>query len=197
MLVACVLLSLAALVLPASLRSTIAGGLRGSIVVPLAALQERAEVSRRAILAYDASLRIADSLRLRASQTDVVSAENERLRQLLGPGAALTWGFVPAEALHGRGLGDDYTMTLTAGRNDGVVAFSPVVAPEGLVGMIETVDASTSIAIVWPHPTFASARCPPMARPSGSCTRTSAPVRRGSCSSCAAWRSGARCARGR
>ena len=154
MLVACVLLSLAALVLPASLRSTIAGGLRGSIVVPLAALQERAEVSRRAILAYDASLRIADSLRLRASQADVVSAENERLRQLLGLGAALTWGFVPAEALHGRGLGDDYTMTLTAGRDDGVVAFSPVVAPEGLVGMIETVDASTSIAIVWPHPDF-------------------------------------------
>lgn len=154
MLVACVLLSLVALVLPAPLRSTIAGGLRGSIVVPLAALQERAEVSRRAILTYDASLRVADSVRLRASQADVVSAENERLRRLLGLGAALQWGFVPAEALHGRSLGDDFTMTLTAGRNDGVVPFSPVVAPEGLVGMIETVDASSSVAIVWPHPDF-------------------------------------------
>lgn len=154
MLIACVLLSLVALVLPSPLRSTIAGGLRGSIVVPLVALQERAEVSRRAIVAYDASLQVADSVRLRASQTDVVSAENERLRRLLGLGAALAWGFVPAEALHGRGLGDDYTMTLTAGRNDGVMPFSPVVAPEGLVGMIETVDASTSIAIVWPHPDF-------------------------------------------
>lgn len=154
LLVACVLLSLVALVLPTPLRSTIAGGLRGSIVVPLAALQERAEVSRRAILVYDASLRIADSVRLRASQTDVVSAENERLRRLLGLGAALKWGFVPAEALHGRGLGDDFTMTLTVGRNEGVVPFSPVVAPEGLVGMVETVDASSSVAIVWPHPDF-------------------------------------------
>ena len=45
-------------------------------------------------------------------------------------------------------------MTLTVGRNEGVVPFSPVVAPEGLVGMIETVDASSSVAIVWPHPDF-------------------------------------------
>ena len=154
MLVACVLLSLVALVLPAAQRATLAGGQRGSVVVPLAALQERAEVSRRAILAYDASVRIADSVRLRASQADVTDTENERLRRLLGLGAALKWGFVPAEALHGRGLGDDYTMTLTVGRQEGVVPFSPVVAPEGLVGKIETVDASSSVAIVWPHPDF-------------------------------------------
>ncbi len=154
MFVACVVLSLTAMVLPARQRTVLAGALRGSVVVPLAALQERAEVSRRAILAYDASVRIADSVRLRATQADVVDGENERLRRLLGLGAALKWGFVPAEALHGRGLGDDYTMTLTVGRNEGVVAFSPVVAPEGLVGMIEAVDASTSVAIVWPHPDF-------------------------------------------
>ena len=154
MLIVCVLLSLVALVLPSRVRSTIAGGLRGSVVVPLSALQERAEVSRRAVLAYDASLRVADSIRLQASQAEVAFAENERLRRLLGLGAALKWGFVPAEALHGRGLGDDYTMTLAVGRNEGVEPFSAVVAPDGLVGMIETVDARSSVAIVWPHPDF-------------------------------------------
>jgi len=154
MLVACVVLSLVALVLPSRVRSALAGALRGSIVVPLAALQERAEVSRRAILAYDDALHLADSVRLQASQADVAGAENERLRRLLGLGAALQWGFVPAEALHGRGLGDDYTMTLTVGRNEGVEPFSAVVAPDGLVGMIETVDARSSVAIVWPHPDF-------------------------------------------
>jgi len=154
MLVACVLLSLVALVLPAPLRTSIAGGLRGTVVVPLAELQERAEVSRRAVLLYDASLRVADSVRLQASQAEVVAAENDRLRRLLGLGAALKWGFVPAEALHGRGLGDDYTMTLAVGRNEGVEPFSAVVAPEGLVGMIEAVDARSSVAIVWPHPDF-------------------------------------------
>jgi rod shape-determining protein MreC len=154
MLVACILLSLAALVLPQHLRSSIAGGLRGTVVVPLAALQGRAEVSRRAVLAYDASLRVADSVRLQATQADVAFAENERLRRVLGLGTMLKWGFVPAEALHGRGLGDDYTMTLAVGRGEGVEPFSAVVAPDGLVGMIETVDAHSSVAIVWPHPDF-------------------------------------------
>ncbi len=154
MLVACVVLSLVALVLPPPIRSAVAGALRGTVVVPLASLQERAEVSRRAVLAYDASVRVADSIRLQAGQADVATAENERLRRLLGLGAALKWGFVPAEALHGRGLGDDYTMTLTVGRNEGVEPFSAVVAPDGLVGMIETVDARSSVAIVWPHPDF-------------------------------------------
>ncbi len=154
MFVACVLLSLVALILPTRIRSTIAGGLRGTVVVPLASLQERAEISRRAVLAYDASLRVADSVRLQASQADVVLAENERLRRVLGLGTALKWGFVPAEALHGRGLGDDYTMTLAVGRSEGVEPFSAVVAPDGLVGMVETVDSHSSVAIVWPHPDF-------------------------------------------
>jgi rod shape-determining protein MreC len=154
MLIACVLLSLTALVLPAGLRSAIAGALRGTVVVPLASLQERAEVSRRAVLAYDASVRVADSIRLQAAQAEVAAAENERLRRLLGLGAALKWGFIPAEALHGRGLGDDYTMTLTVGRDEGVEPFSAVVAPDGLVGMIERVDARSAVAIVWPHPDF-------------------------------------------
>ncbi|HEY3286842.1 MAG TPA: rod shape-determining protein MreC [Gemmatimonadaceae bacterium] len=154
MLIACVLLSLAALVLPSSIRSAIAGALRGSVVVPLASLQERAEVSRRAVLSYDASVRVTDSVHLQATQAEVAFAENERLRRLLGLGAALQWGFVPAEALHGRGLGDDYAMTLTVGRNEGVEPFSAVVAPDGLVGMIERVDARSSVAIVWPHPDF-------------------------------------------
>ena len=154
MFIACVVLSLTAVILPSRIRSAIAGGLRGTVVMPLASLQERAEVSRRAVLAYDASLRVADSVRLQATQAEVAFAENERLRRVLGLGTMLKWGFVPAEALHGRGLGDDYTMTLAVGRGEGVEPFSAVIAPDGLVGMIETVDAHSSVAIVWPHPDF-------------------------------------------
>jgi rod shape-determining protein MreC len=66
----------------------------------------------------------------------------------------LRWGFVPAEALHGRGLGDEYTVTLTAGAEAGSRPYAPVVAPEGLVGMVQTVDPSMSQAIVWAHPDF-------------------------------------------
>jgi rod shape-determining protein MreC len=35
-----------------------------------------------------------------------------------------------------------------------VEPFSPVVAPEGLVGMVETVDPTISLAILWSHPDF-------------------------------------------
>jgi rod shape-determining protein MreC len=83
-----------------------------------------------------------------------IESENERLRKLLGLGQQLRWGFVPAEALHSRSLGEEFTITLTAGGKAGIKAFSPVVAPEGLVGMVHTVDPSMSLAILWAHPDF-------------------------------------------
>src|SRR5205085_4800276 len=46
------------------------------------------------------------------------------------------------------------TVTLTAGANSGVRKFSPVIAPEGLVGMVETVDPTMSLAILYTHPDF-------------------------------------------
>jgi rod shape-determining protein MreC len=117
-------------------------------------LQERAELSRRAFLAHDEALRLTDSVTLRALRLTGVEDENERLRKLLGFAAAVKWGFVPAEALQGRGLGDATTITLSAGKRAGVEPLSPVVTPDGLVGMIERVDNSMSLAILWPHPDF-------------------------------------------
>jgi rod shape-determining protein MreC len=45
-------------------------------------------------------------------------------------------------------------VVLSAGSKAGILPFSPVVAPEGLVGMVKSVDPSMSIAIVWAHPDF-------------------------------------------
>jgi len=136
------------------MRGNAAASIRGTIVAPLAGLQKRSELSRRAFLAHDEAVRVADSVTLRSQRLDGVTQENERLRRLLGLGAAVKWGFVPAEALQGRGLGDEFTVTLTAGRRAGVEPLSPVVAPEGLVGMVERVDDGLSLAITWPHPDF-------------------------------------------
>ena len=146
--------ALVCLILPPSMRGNAAAAIRGTIVAPLAGLQQRAELSRRAFLGHDESMRIADSVILRSQRLDGVTQENDRLRRLLGLGSAVKWGFVPAEALRGRGLGDEYTLTLTAGRRAGVEPLSPVVAPEGLVGMVERVDDGLSLALVWPHPDF-------------------------------------------
>jgi rod shape-determining protein MreC len=153
-LIACVLLALLLLVMPGSVREPIAGALRSSILAPFVALQERAELSRRALLLYEERTAVRDTVTLRAMSVAALDAENEQLRRIIGLGARLRTGFVPAEALHGRGVRDDFTVILTAGSRAGVQRLSPVVAPEGLVGMVERVDPTMSQAILWTHPDF-------------------------------------------
>jgi rod shape-determining protein MreC len=151
---ACAITALICLILPTSARSGAAYALRSTLVAPLASMQVSAELSRRAFLAHDAALKIVDSVSLRSQRLTGVEEENERLRKLLGLGAALKWGFIPAEALQGRGLGDDFTVTLSAGKSAGVDSMAPVVTTEGLVGMVERADNSLSLALFWPHPDF-------------------------------------------
>src|SRR5207247_8159408 len=43
---------------------------------------------------------------------------------------------------------------VAAGRKQGVKPLSAVVSPEGLVGIVSTVDAQTSVVVSWAHPEF-------------------------------------------
>lgn len=147
-------LSIVALVLPGQLRESVASGLRRSVLAPMLILQERAELSRRAFLAHAEVTSAHDSVSLRAMSAAPLQQENDRLRALIGLGSRLQWGFVPAEALHGRGVRDEFGLTLSAGSLAGVQRMSPVVAPEGLVGMVDNVDPTISHAMVWTHPEF-------------------------------------------
>lgn len=150
----CVLVSLLALVLPATVREPVAAALRQSVLAPLIMLQERAELSRRAFMLHEERIEARDSVTIKALSVAALQSENERLREIIGLGARLKWGFVPAEALHGRGVRDAYSVILSAGSNAGVRRLSPVVAPEGLVGTVERVDPTMSQAILWTHPDF-------------------------------------------
>lgn len=147
-------LALLALVLPENLRADAAAGLRRSVVAPFVALQSRAEMSRTALMTHDAARTRNDSIALRALAVPAIESENTRLRKLLGLGQRLQYGFVAAEALHAGPSREEFTLTLTAGAAAGVQPFSPVVAAEGLVGMVQTVDPTMSLAIVWSHPDF-------------------------------------------
>ncbi|CAN5696272.1 hypothetical protein BH23GEM1_BH23GEM1_05680 [soil metagenome] len=150
----CVLLSLLALVLPGTLREPVASVLRQSLLAPMIVLQERAELSRRAFMLHEERMEARDSVTIKALSVAALQSENERLREISGLGARVKWGFVPAEALHGRGVRDAYSVILSAGSNAGVRRLSPVVAPEGLVGTVERVDPTMSQAILWTHPDF-------------------------------------------
>lgn len=151
---ACLFLAIVVHGLPDRLREPLARGMRQTVLVPLVALQHNAGLSRAAWLSHESIARAEDSVSLQGMRNLALESENERLRRVLGLGGKLRWGFVPAEALHSGAVGDDYTLTLSAGATSGVRPFSPVVAPDGLVGMVQTVDPRMSIAIIWTHPDF-------------------------------------------
>lgn len=157
LLIGCVVLSLVAVVLKEEDREPIAGALRRTIVAPLVGLQRGAERWRTAWVSSEQRQAVIDSLSLRAVNAAALRSENDHLRKLLGLGSRLQWGFVPAEALHNTAPGSENlvtTLTLSAGSTAGIKKFSPVVAPEGLVGTIQTADPTMSIAILYTNPDF-------------------------------------------
>ena len=152
----CIVLALVASGLPNQMREPVASSLRRTIVAPLVGLQQNAERWRSAWLESERKTLERDSIALQLAQATALTVENDRLRKLLGLGSRLAWGFVPAEALHTSGRTEDVitTLTLTAGSKSGVSPYSPVVAPEGIVGLVQTVDPTMSIAILYSHPDF-------------------------------------------
>ena len=151
---ACVLLALVATVLPARLREPTASALRRTLVAPLLRLQQGAERWRAAYQSTEREQLRQDTLALAAARVPTLEGENERLRTLLGLGSSMKWGFIPADALSGRGRAEDFTVTLSAGSKAGVRERSLVVAPEGIVGLVQTVDPTMSLAILFAHPDF-------------------------------------------
>lgn len=143
-----------ALILPTGVRTLVQSVLRSSVAAPLVAAQAWAERGRQAIGDHGRLVKSVDSLALGAQSAEPLRAENDRLRALLGLGQRLQWGFVATEVMHSAPEGDENTVLLAAGSAAGVRPFSPLVVPEGLIGMVKSVDASSSTAILWTNPDF-------------------------------------------
>ncbi len=153
-LTSCVVLALAARALPNTMRDPVATTMRRSFLAPLVMLQENAERGRQSLLLADARQSHIDSLAMGSMKAAQLENENDRLRKTIGLGSRIRWGFVPAEALHGRGVRDETTVILSAGSRAGISRLSPVIAPEGLVGVVDQVDPTMSHAMLWTHPDF-------------------------------------------
>src|SRR5919198_3103058 len=98
--IACVGLSIAALSLPDQWRDPLAQGLRQSVLAPFLFLQRQTELLAAARYRYDAVVAQRDSVALAATFLPELRSENARLRGLLGLGARLATGYIPAEVLH-------------------------------------------------------------------------------------------------
>src|SRR5256714_2643789 len=151
---ACVLLSLAAMGLPDRMRDPFARTLRQTVLAPLLALQQQTERLSAALERYDAVVAQRDSAALAATFLGELRSENLRLRGLLGLGPRLGSGYIPAEVLHQTEPTNALTFLVSAGRKQGVKPVSAVVSPEGLVGIVSSVDLQASVVVSWAHPEF-------------------------------------------
>nr|MBA3659722.1 rod shape-determining protein MreC [Gemmatimonadales bacterium] len=151
---ACLTLSIVMLFAPARWGYETAGKLRQSVLYPLVWLQERAEEGRTSRVRFRAVTAQRDTAAFVAQGLPALRAENERLRALLGLKHRISTRFVAAEVLHQAQATDGRTLLLSAGGADGVAAFDPVVAPEGLIGVVLSISSHTSVAMTWAHPEF-------------------------------------------
>jgi rod shape-determining protein MreC len=152
--VACLGLSLFGLFSPTPWAQSISAGLRETVLWPLVWLQVRAEEGKTSRVRLRAITTERDSAAYLAQGLPSLLAENERLRQLLSLSRRLSAPYVAAEVLHQSQATDGRTLLLSAGTRDKVAAFDPVVAPEGLIGMVLNVSDRTSIVMTWAHPEF-------------------------------------------
>src|SRR5947208_2228565 len=149
-----VLLSVAAMSLPERIRDPLARGLRQTVLAPFLALQQQTELLSASLARYDAVVAQRDSVALAATFLPELRSENTRLRSLLGLSARLGGGYVSAEILHQPEPTNPLSFVVSAGKREGVRPLSAVVSPEGLVGLVASVDEHTSVVLSWAHPEF-------------------------------------------
>jgi rod shape-determining protein MreC len=150
----CLGLSLFGLFSPTERSNAVGDGLRQTVLSPLVWLQTRAEEGRTSRVRFRLVTSQRDSAAYLAQFLPSLRAENERLRQLLRLTRRLSIGYVPAEVLHQPQVMDGRTLLLSAGAREGVSVFSPVVSPEGLIGVVLSVAGKSSVAMSWAHPEF-------------------------------------------
>ncbi len=151
---ACLVLAVAARMAPVALQESVSTGIRSSVAAPFLALEEQIVLFKASRVTFRQIDAERDAAFVAALATHELQEQNDRLRALAGLSARLPTRHVTAEVLHQAGRTEGLTFVLSKGSNDGVVLRAPVVAPEGLVGVIQSVDPGTSIAIGWPHPDF-------------------------------------------
>ncbi|CAN5780949.1 hypothetical protein BH24GEM1_BH24GEM1_22070 [soil metagenome] len=152
--VACVVLSLVGLFSPSAWGLGISNALRDTVLAPLVWLQARAEEGRTSRARLQAITLQRDSAAYLAQGIPSLAAENARLRQLLALSGRISTPYVAAEVLRQTQATDGRTLLLDVGRRDLVSEFDPVVAPEGLIGMVLSAGERSSVVMTWAHPEF-------------------------------------------
>jgi rod shape-determining protein MreC len=150
----CLILSVTARVAPPSVQDTVARAISSTVLAPFLWVQDQAELLKASRGRYARVVQSRDSALVTAFRAQALEEENARLRELLALGARLPVRHVSARVLPQASAASGFMIVLSAGSRDGVTARAPVVAPRGLVGVVQNVSPGTSVALVWTHPDF-------------------------------------------
>lgn len=142
------------LLLPVQAQQWISAGLRSTALAPFIWTQEglqRARVRASEIQQLQATL---DSTVAALAAHETLLEENVRLRALLDLRERAGFAFVSAGAIRAGTRGSESMFLLDVGTDHGVAVNDPVVAAEGLVGIVREVGPRTALAMDWTHPDF-------------------------------------------
>lgn len=151
---ACLLLSLGARILPEAWTTALAGAMRQSLLGPFLAVQRQAEELKTYRTRLSQVIAERDSAVVARELLEQLREENAQLRATLNLSARLPVRHVSAEVLHQALPTDGYTLLLAAGSAQGIQPLAPVIAPGGLLGLVRSVTANTSVVVTWAHPDF-------------------------------------------
>jgi rod shape-determining protein MreC len=147
------LLALFVFVLPEPYSGPIRDVMRGTVLRPFLAIQAR--IAARARVGSAVRLKAQrDSLLAIVAAQSVLADENRRLRDGLGLSGRLLPSFIPAQVLRVGATGSESTFIVDVGWENGVAVGSPVLSPDGLVGVIWAVDRRQAQAVDWTRPEF-------------------------------------------
>jgi rod shape-determining protein MreC len=147
---------LAALVLisPPAYQEPIRSAIRKTVLRPFVAAQGRIAANRARSGDISVVRAQRDSLAALAIAQASLSEENRRLRAMLGLGTRAGTRFVPAQVLRVGLAGTEGRFLIDVGTAVGIGVGSPVVAPEGLLGVVVGVDQNSAEAIDWSNGDF-------------------------------------------
>lgn len=140
--------------LPPVHQEVVRGAIRGTVLSPFLVAQVQVAERRGRMVDVTRIRSQRDSLAALSTAQAALAEENRRLRALLGLSERAGAEFVPTNVLWlGVGAAES-TFMLAVGADQGVRVESPVIAPEGLLGMVRVVESGRAQAIDWTHPEF-------------------------------------------
>ena len=148
------LLALILFFLPEAYQDSIRRVMRSTVLQPFLPAQETVAAQRSRTIDVTRLRAQRDSLAALVSAQATLAEENRRLRDLQGLRARAGASFIPAEVLRVGLTGAESTFLISVGSDDGVRVDAPVIAPEGLIGRVVSVDRGRAQVMDWTHPQF-------------------------------------------